>query len=202
MRTSCPAPGAARTCNVIILYQSEDQQELLATGDDLSYSIWALWGYEVVSGKSSSLVEKRNFRHFSKLSRPKVRFKDTQQVILFQHRSNRNCSQPPSAQIKNPCYQANNVNRPSTTNKGEERKPHTHLSVNNHSFTPQHNSSNTAIDFHSGEWRPLRFRVSHSGRNSPFLSNFDLNVCIFLLGKAEDFSWIRAQSKNNVLTHV
>lgn len=120
MRTSCPAPGAARTCSVIILYQSEDQQELFATGDDLSYSIWALWGCEVVSGKSSSLVEKHSFRHFSKLSRPKVRFKDTQQIILFQHRSNRNCSQPPSAQIKNPCYQANNVNRPSTTNK--ERK--------------------------------------------------------------------------------
>lgn len=71
MRTSCPAPGTARTCSVIILYQSEDQQELLATGDDLSYSIWALWGYEVVSGKSGSLVENVVFVIFQNSPDPK-----------------------------------------------------------------------------------------------------------------------------------
>ena len=85
-------------------------------------------------------------------------------------------------------------------NKPKWRNSWTYLAVYDSCLAPQNNSSDAAGDFHPSKWRPLCFGICHGWRNSPFFTNFHFYVRVLLLGKAEDFSWICAQAKDDILT--
>ena len=84
-------------------------------------------------------------------------------------------------------------------NEPKRRNNWTYLAVYDSRLAPQYNSSDAAADFHPSKWCPLCFGISHGWRNSPFFTNFHFYVRVLLLGKAEDFSWICAQAKDDIL---